>query len=183
MGESLSLIDQELAKLALFADDAGQVSDETVVTVVGGWRTQTTWELLDRVCDGDAAAGLAQLDRLLQSGEHPQALFGAVSWTLRRFAAAAHAIAVAEKQGRRIKIPDALVAVGFSKFPPQRLQQAEQQLRQIGRSRAMSLYHWLLDADLKLKGSHSAPERARFVLEKLILRLSKAADERLPTVG
>ena len=43
--------------LQLVADDAGRVSDETVVTVVGGWRTQTTWELLDRVCDGDAAAG------------------------------------------------------------------------------------------------------------------------------
>jgi hypothetical protein len=47
------------------------------------------------------------------------------------------------------------------------------QLRQIGWQRAKQIYRWLLDADLALKGSSSSGDRARLVLEQLIVRLSK----------
>jgi DNA polymerase-3 subunit delta len=53
------------------------------------------------------------------------------------------------------------------------MQNAERQLKQLGRDRAGKLYQWLLEADLAMKGTHSQPDRARFVLEQLILGLSK----------
>jgi DNA polymerase-3 subunit delta len=173
VGPQFGLLDQDLAKLALFAGPGGKITPEMVRDIVGGWRTKTTWELLDAACDGDAAEALRQLDRLLQSGEHPVALFGQISWSLRRFAAATRIIEQAERQRRRIGLRDALEQAGFRKWPPGAMNNAERQLKQLGRQRAAQFYRWLLDADLALKGSHSADHRARFVLEQLFLRMSK----------
>lgn len=179
VGTDLGQINQELSKLALSLDDPkAEVGPEAVVEIVGGWRTRTTWELLDAACDGNAAEALLQLDRLLMSGEHPQAMFGAFSWSLRRFAAATRAVEAMERTGRRPNISEALLAAGFRKFPKEALGQAESQLRQMGRVRAGQLYSKLLETDLGLKGSHSGPTRARHAMEMLLVGLSKAADER-----
>lgn len=174
VGENLGLIDGELAKLALFADGKGKLTDEQITDVVGGWRTQSTWELLDAICEGDAASALTQLDRLIQAGEHPQALFGAFSWSLRRFAAAVRVVEHQEAHQGRGSLSAALETVGVSKFPKDRFENAVKQIRQIGRHRAARLYRCLLNADLKMKRSHSQAQRARFVLEELILELSAA---------
>ena len=178
-GTDLGRIHQELAKLALTVNDPkAEIGPETVVDIVGGWRTKTTWDLLDAACDGNAAEALLQLDRLLMSGEHPQALFGAFSWSLRRFAAATRAVQNMELNGQRPKLGDALMSAGFRKFPQGALKQAELQLRQLGRERAGKMYSKLLEADLQLKGSHSQPARARHAMEMLLVGLSKEADRR-----
>lgn len=173
VGPELGLLDQALAKLALFAGIDGAITREMVSEVVGGWRAKTTWDLLDAAADGDAGEALVQLDRLLQAGENPLALFGQISWSLRRFAAAMQIVRRSERAGRRANLADALQAAGFRPWPREALANAEQQLRQLGRDRAGSLYQWLLEADLALKGSHSSPHRARFVLEQLFLRMAK----------
>jgi DNA polymerase-3 subunit delta len=46
-------------------------------------------------------------------------------------------------------------------------------MRQLGRDRARQLLTWLLEADLKLKGSHSAAPRDRWVLEELVCKLAR----------
>jgi DNA polymerase-3 subunit delta len=175
----LGLIDSELSKLALFASDTRKVTDTQIEEVVGGWRTQTTWELLDAACAGNASSAMTQLDRLVHSGELPQVLFGAISWSLRRFAAAVRIVAAQERAGGRPDLGAALAGAGVAKFPTERFQQTMAQLRQIGRKRAGRLYRQLLAADLKIKGSHSDPAKARFVLEQLILALSSAVREPL----
>ncbi len=172
-GPELGLLDQDLAKLSLFAGAGGKVTPEMVRDQVGGWRTRTTWDLIDAAADGDAGEALLQLQRLLVAGEHPVALFGQIAWSLRRFASAARIFEQAEKDGQRIRIRDALEAAGFRKWPQEAMNNAERQLKQLGRERAGRLYRWLLDADLALKGSHSNPERARYVLEELFLRMSR----------
>ncbi len=177
VGDQLGLIDSEVSKLALFANSQGKVTEPQIDEVVGGWRTQTTWELLDAACAGDAASAIRQLDQLIIAGEPPQALFGAISWSLRRFAAAVRFIQAQERRGERPDLAAALAGAGVSKFPTDRFQQAVTHLRQIGRKRASRLYRQLLNADLKMKGSHSAPDRARYVLEELIFALSAAARE------
>ena len=53
------------------------------------------------------------------------------------------------------------------------INKVEPQLRQIGEKRAGQIYRWLLEADLALKGTSSQDERARVMLEQLIVRLSK----------
>lgn len=171
-GDNLGLLDQELAKLALYVDGSEKPTDELIVQVVGGWRQETTWELIDAACNGESDRALALLDRLLHSGEAPQALFGAISWSLRRFAKAVRLIEATERQGRRANLRDALVAAGFSKFPSQRLDENVDQLRQLGRARAGRILQWLLDTDVRLKRTHSSPDRARWALEGLLLRLS-----------
>ena len=173
VGPNLGLLDQELAKLALFVSSHEDITPELVRDVVGGWRTKTTWELIDAAVDGNAAEALRQLDDLLQSGENPLALFGPIAWSLRRFAAATRIIERAERHGHRTSLSAALEQAGFRKWPREALENAQRQIRQLGRRRAGQLYHWLLDADLALKGSHSSPVRARFALEQLIVRLSK----------
>jgi DNA polymerase-3 subunit delta len=167
----LGLVDQELAKLAATAGEGGQITPELVRRCVGGWRAQTAWQLLDAALDGDPREALLQLDRLLLAGEVPIALLAQFSSGLRRFAAATQLVEQAELSRRRITLRDALTEAGCKPFL---LGKAEGQLRRLGRARAKQLYHWLLEADLALKGSSSSPARARWVLEQLIVRLSVA---------
>jgi len=175
VGTNFGLLDQELARLASYCGAQEKVTPEIVQQVAGGWRTRTTWEMLDAAADGHASEALRQLDQLLQSGATPQAIFGAMSWSLRRFADATRLVQHHERRGGRIALSAALEQAGFRRFPPGAIESGERQLRQIGRQRGAALYRWLLDADLALKGSHSAPHRLRQVLETLIVRLSREA--------
>ncbi len=173
VGWDLGMLDQELAKLALFVLPGAQVDAALVQRVVGGWRTQTTWDLLDAAADGNTAEALLQLDHLLQAGEPPQALFGSIAWSLRRYAAATRIVQEGERRGQRIDLKEALVRAGFRQWPPNALDRAAAQLKQMTRHRSGQLYRWLLDADLALKGSHATPSRGRFVLEQLFFQLAK----------
>jgi DNA polymerase-3 subunit delta len=200
VGTQLGRLDQELAKLALLADSAPQfsrdakrsagpttpndkqrtmdneqrtISRQLVEQSVGGWRTKTAWVMIEQALEGNAATALVELDRLLLAGEEPIALLAMMSGSLRRMAAAARIAqqALAER-GRRIPLQEALREAGVTpkKFV---LDKTEKQLKQIGWPRAKQIYHWLLEADLALKGSRSQGRRARLVLEELIVRLSK----------
>lgn len=171
IGPEFGMLDQELAKLALFVTAGGKVGDALVKEVVGGWRTKTAWDLNDAIADGDAAAAFGQLDKLLQAGQDPQALYGSISWSLRRFAAAARLFRDAERRGQRPDLRGCLQQAGFWGDSAER---AEEQLKQMGRVRALKLYRWLLELDLGLKGSHSSEHAARFLLEQLFIRLSKS---------
>jgi hypothetical protein len=68
----------------------------------------------------------------------------------------------------------ALEEAGFQKWQRKEMQNAEQQLRRLGRERASQLYRWLLESDLALKGSHSSPEMSRWVMERLLMRMACA---------
>lgn len=177
-GPHLGMVDQDIAKLALFVPSAGQISPELVQDVVGGWRAQTVWEMIEAACDGDAAAALLQFDRLLQSVDSPIGLFAQFSWSLRRFAAATRLYEQAERRGARPQLATVLAQAGFRDWPRGAMQRAERQLKQMGRERAGQIHRWLLEADLALKRSHSSPERARWVLERLVLRLAKELNPR-----
>jgi DNA polymerase-3 subunit delta len=172
LGVEFGLLDQELAKLALYTDPQGTVTESLVRQVTGGWQAKTAWELIDATVSGNAADALQQLHRLLNAGQHPAALFGAISWSLRRYAAATRVYQRCERQGRRISLAAALQAAGFQSWQRQEITKAERQLRRLGRARAAHLYRWLLEADLALKGSHSSPEMSRWVMERLLMRMA-----------
>ncbi|TWT99650.1 DNA polymerase III subunit delta [Botrimarina colliarenosi] len=169
---SLGVIDQEVARLALLAGDGGRIDGVLAKENVGGWRTRTAWDLVDAAADGRAADALAQLDRLLLAGEQPIGVLAQLGSTLRKFSAAASHIEAAERSGQRPSLSAALKSAGFAPF---KLGDAERQLRQIGRARAVQLADWVLEADLAMKGHNSAPARARIELERLLLRLSREA--------
>jgi DNA polymerase-3 subunit delta len=172
-GAVFGMLDQDLAKLALFVKPGGKVTADMVQEIVGGWRAKTAWDMVDAACDGDADEALLQLDRLLQAGDHPIAIFGQMSWSLRRYNAAVRAYEAAERQGKRISLREALLAGGFNDWPKGSLDAVENRMKQLGRDRAGKLYRWLLDLDLALKGTHSRDQRARFALEHLFLKMAK----------
>jgi DNA polymerase-3 subunit delta len=124
--------------------------------------------MIDAAADGRAADALAQLDRLIAAGEKPHGLLPQMASSLRRFSTAAQLVEAAESDARRLPLREALAQAGVLPF---KLADAERQLRQIGRPRAKQLTHWLLAADLAMKGYNSADDRARTELERLIVRL------------
>ncbi|MDZ4657624.1 MAG: DNA polymerase III subunit delta [Bythopirellula sp.] len=168
---------QEIARLALLTENKAAIDADLVREHVGGWRTRKTWDMIDAAADGNAAEALAQLDRLIAAGEEPHALLPQMASTLRRFAAAARTYEQAEAQRRPLSLRAALEESGMMAF---KLGTAENQLKQIGRPRAKQLYRWLLAADLELKGHNSTKDRARRVLEILIVRLAKQATPTRP---
>ncbi len=182
LGAEFGRLDQELAKLALYAGLNGTATPEMVRDYVGGWKTKTVWDLVDLACEGNAAEALRQLDQLLHGGEEPIGVFAQMAWSLRRYAAATRIYERSERQGPRMALSQAVQQAGFPSWNRQALAEGETRLKQLGRERAGRLYRWLLDADLALKGTHSSSDRARFVLEQLILRLAKVP-ERAPAKG
>jgi DNA polymerase-3 subunit delta len=173
IGPELGLLDQELAKLAGVVGDTGRVTLELVEEYVAGWRVKTAWSMLDAALDGQTGEALAQLDRLVQSGENPIGILAQIAATLRRLAAATRVIEQAEAEGRRLTLRAALERAEVKPFA---LGRAEGQLRRLGRKRAGGLYAALLEADLALKGASSAPARARIVLERLVACLAAPQD-------
>jgi DNA polymerase-3 subunit delta len=165
----LGILDQELAKLSLLVDKGSTIDVALVSENVGGWRTRTTWEMVDAAAEGRAAEAIEQLGRLIAAGEKPHGLLPQMSHSLRQLAAATSLIEAAETAGGRLSLQSALQQAGV---PPFKLATAERQLRQLGRDRGRELTSWLLAADLAIKSHNSSDARARFELERLIVRLS-----------
>jgi DNA polymerase-3 subunit delta len=169
IGSVAGLIDCELAKLALFADDKGAVSDTRVDELVGGWRTQTVWVLADAVADGKIEEAMEAIDKLFMAGQSAFGIAAQISWSLRRYGFAAQQVEQTERLGQRVVFSQILEKAGFRPFE---VGKAEARLRRIGRSRAKELLSWLVELELQLKGSHSGEDRARLALEAFLLKLS-----------
>lgn len=172
VGPEPGLLDQELAKLSLVAQD-GKITLESVEQFAGGWRVKTAWSMLDAALAGNALEALLQLGKLIESGEAPIGLLAQMASSLRKFLAAARYVERREMMGKKAALREALEAAGFKSFL---LEKAEGQLRHLGRKRATQLGRWLLETDLALKGASSAPAKARLAVEQFVLRL--AAPER-----
>lgn len=172
LGDHLGMLDSEIAKLAVHVEVGGTVTEPLVREVVAGWIGKTMWEINDAAAGGHAAEALRHLDKLLIGGQAPLALLPQLAWALRRLGMATAVVDHLEGAGRRPTPQDGLKAAGF-KGRPEDLKKAESQMRQLGRDRARKLLRWLLEADLKLKGSHSAAPRDRWVLEELVCKLAR----------
>ncbi len=159
VGADLALIDQELAKLAAYVGTRGTIDLEAVETLVGGWKAETTWKMLDAIRDGHLEQALQLLDRLLTAGEHPLKLLGGVGYVYRPLARATEL----SRQG--VPTTQALAEAGVKPF---QVQPVLAYLKRIGRPRAEQFLKQLLQADLGLKGWGDLPERV--VIERLILQ-------------
>ncbi|TWT53095.1 DNA polymerase III subunit delta [Rubripirellula amarantea] len=172
LGEETGMLDTEIAKLALYKD-VGEAIDETLVRdVVEGWQGKTVWQITDAIAAGDAAEAIKQLDKLMSGGQKPIALLPQIAWSLRRLGMATAVVQHREREGRSWQLEDALASAGINR--PSDIQRAKSQLKGLGRARAKELLGWLLDADLRLKGTHSAEGRDRFLMEQLVMKLAKS---------
>lgn len=163
-GSELGLLDQELAKLAAYVGAAPAIDTTAVERLVGGWKTETTWKMLDAVRDGQMATALELLDKLVISGEHALKLVGGINYVFRPVAKATEL----SRQGT--SLPEALTAGGVKPF---NVQAMIPYLKRIGRTRAERILTWLLAADLDLKGASALPDR--IVVERLLAQLAGKA--------
>ena len=168
IGPEMGLLDQELLKLALYIGQRTTIEAEDVDKLVGRSRAEIIWPIFDAIGAGNEAAALLLLDRLLDQGDDPVRLLGAISYQLRRLAQAAR-LAIA---GQPLMLALEQVGVHFGH------RAAEQQLKHLGRQRAVQLYDWLLEVDQGIKGASQLPPGT--LLERLVIRLAhKSAGERM----
>lgn len=160
-GDSLGLLQQELAKLASLVGDVATVTEEDVVKVVGGWRTETTWVMLDAVRDNHVGKAIEALDKLLLAGEAPQKILGGTTFTFRKLAEAT------ELARTGVSLPEALRGAGVIPFA---VGASEQYLRRIGFERASRILQWLVEADHEMKGGSRVDPK--LLLERLFVRLA-----------
>jgi DNA polymerase-3 subunit delta len=165
------LLDQQLAKLACCTTEGQTLTPENVRDWIGGWRMNTIWQTIDAVVDGETAKALELLHRLFQSGEHPLALLGQISWSLRRYGEVLELYDRAVRRGQRPRLADCLAPAGFRPWGGE-LAAAETRIKRLGQHRTRRILRWLLETDLALKGTHSHETRGRFALERMIVRLS-----------
>jgi DNA polymerase-3 subunit delta len=175
IGPQMGRLDQEIAKLALLAGES-TITLELITANVGGWQVREIWDMIGAAAAGNASVALVMLDRLVAAGEQPVGLLAMLASKLRPLAAATRAYQHAESMGRRITVRQA-VTESSAKVWPQMLDEAERNMNQLGRVRTGQIYHWLLEADLAIKGSKSKGNGPRMVLEELIVRLAKPATE------
>jgi DNA polymerase-3 subunit delta len=165
VGPEMGLLDQEILKLAIYVGANDKITAEDVDRLVGNSRTENTWQIFDLIGQGQTAAALRFLQRLLEQGDEPMRILGAFSMQLRRLAQAARLVAT---QGTGLS-----AAIAAAGVPPFAAKGAEAQLRHLGRKRALKLYHWLLELNLDLRGNSPLGETA--LLERFLLRLATKA--------
>jgi len=161
IGEDLGLLETELAKLASYVGAKGKIELEDVKSLVGGWRTETTWVMADAAIDDDLASALKGLDQLLGAGEAPMRLLGGISFVFKKFAFAT------DLSRNRGPLDQALRQAGVY---PAGVSKGQIYLRRLGRIKAEQLLQRLVNTDAGLKGASRIPER--FQLERLLIELA-----------
>lgn len=169
IGEDIGMLDTEIAKLALFIKPGETISTDLIDQHVHGWQAQTVWQITDAIAGGRADEALRQLDRLISGGQKPIALLPQIAWSLRRLGLATAMVMHYERAGKSRRLEDCIEASGAR---PYEVTNISKTMRTMGRERAAKLLPWLLDADLRLKGTHSAEPRDRFLLENFVMRLA-----------
>ena len=160
-GAHLGLLAQELENVSAYATERPQIDSEDVRKVVGGWKAETTWVMLNALRDGQLNFAMSNLDKLLTSGEPALKLLGGIAYTFRKLALAT------ELASQGLPLSAALQQAGV--FPKDHAA-AESYLRRIGRPNAEHISRWLLETDLNLKGGLRTADR--LLLEQLFLNLS-----------
>ena len=160
-GTQLGLLEQELTKLATYVGENSRIAPDDVRTLVGGWRAETTWTMINAVRDGNLNVAYDCLDKLLIAGEAPQRIMGGINFVFRKLAKAT------ENAHSGMALAAALRKAGVF---PYEVDAAGKYLRRIGRPQAEKLLSRMIKADTDLKGGTRIPERLQ--LEYLLLLLS-----------
>jgi len=163
-GTSMGLLEQELDKLAAYVGERPRITSDDVRKLVGGWKAETTWVMIDAIRDGRPGVALNCLAKLLYAGEPAPKILGGINFVFRKLATAAE---ISRKSGA---LQPALKEAGVF---PRDIPHAERYLRRIQRHRAEAILETLVRVDANLKGGSRLPEQLQ--LEQLILWLCGAA--------
>jgi DNA polymerase III subunit delta len=162
VGPDVGLLAAEVEKLAVFVGQRKDVTREDVATMVGAGRVYKIWHVLEAAATGKSASALADIDRLMASGEHPVGLLAALTSSLRKVHHAG------QLRRARATLEEACREAGIAPFA---FKSTGEQHAHLGPARVDRLPALLLQADLDLKGATSlTPET---VMERLIVQLAR----------
>lgn len=164
VGPEIGLLASEIEKLAVSVGEKREIGREDVAKLVGAGRVESIWRTLDAATTGQAAEALADLDRLMASGEHPVGLLAAMASSLRKLHHAG--------QLRRARRDLEAACRESGAYPAARVRD---QHAHLGPARVDRLPAMLLRADLDLKGSTSLPPEV--VLEQFVVRLARKRED------
>lgn len=162
-GSSLGLLGQEVEKLVSYVGDRERITPEDVRTLVGGWKAETTWVMLNAARDGQLGKALDCLDKLLESGEAPQRILGGINHTFRKIALATET----SRGGKPLSAAIKDAGVFYRETGA-----VEKYLRRIKRPKAELILHNLAKADRNMKGGSRVPDRIQ--IEQLLVTLAGA---------
>jgi DNA polymerase-3 subunit delta len=164
VGDEMGLLDSELNKLAIYVGDNPSIASQDVDQLVGQNRGANVFKILDAIGDRKPAEAIRIVEELLEEGESPLAILGALGSQLRKLGMAARL----HKQGAALD--GAMKEAGVFPWAKENTQKV---MRHLGWSRLDKLFDWLIETDLGLKGETPLPEEA--VLERLIVLLARQA--------
>lgn len=162
LGQDLGRLRGLLDSLASAYGEGTSVDEERLAPFLGEAGAVAPWDLSDAIDDGDAAAALSALSRMLGAGGmHPLAVMG----VLHR-----HVQAMLRLDGSAVTTPEeAAQLIGARSVFPAR--KALEQGRRLGAARIGRAISLLADADLDLRGRTGLEDRT--VLEVLVARLAR----------
>jgi len=163
-GDDLGLLEQELAKLSSYVGGRSTIEADDVRTLVGGWRTETTWAIAGALRRGKTGEALDLLDNLLNAGESAHKISAGLTFVFRRLAQAVERV----REGASLD-----AAVRDAGVFPRELGESTAYLKRLGRAEALRIYSRLLSTDVNLKGGLTIDER--LILEALAVQLGGAS--------
>jgi DNA polymerase-3 subunit delta len=165
-GTQLMDLVNEVDKILLAAGDAKTVTRDLVADVVGKYRTESLFALLDGVGAASPAATLARLSSLLEAGEEPVFL---VAMMLRRVVSLLEVQNVVAERGRAVSSDRGLaeaIAATHSPFFAAKLREQAARVTPANLETLLTNFRW---ADLKLK---TTTIDAKCVVEEALLASS-----------
>jgi DNA polymerase-3 subunit delta len=174
VGGELSVLDDVLERLSLFAGAGVTITEETIGEVIPIVRPATVWELLDAIGRGQTHLALEVLAKVFDPADRGIRLVGLVLWSTRQM------LRYQAARRRGLSSPDAAKLAGVPGFKARELEQTTRELS------SDELESWIIvlrDVDLALKGGSRRPARA--VLESAVIQLcgagGSAAVQRVPS--
>jgi DNA polymerase-3 subunit delta len=163
VGSKLIDLINEVEKICLAAGDRTTVDRELVAAVVGKYRTENIFSLLDKLESGDAGGMIRQLNRVIDAGEEPVVVVGML---LKREALLLEVRAIIAERGRKAASGRALTGLMSNPVGPWYAEKLGKQALEIERPELERLLTNLRWADFKVKTSNLEP---KYLVEEALL--------------
>jgi DNA polymerase-3 subunit delta len=157
----------EIEKLATYAGDRKVIARRDVEALVVSEKRYTVWQLSEMLANGERARALTFLESLLNEGEQPVAIVGAMAWMYRK-------LLEAQELGRGANAWQASRQLGMR---PDTAEIAIRAAQRIPREELVEGLAALCETDNRLKSGGAAP---RAVMEFLVARLTGTRATRAP---
>jgi DNA polymerase-3 subunit delta len=163
-GAGLARLDAELEKLMSAVGAPRPIAPEDLEILAGVPRVGSAFQVALRALQGDRGTAIRDLRALLESGEQPPAMLGAIAWYVRTALKAKAAAA------RRIPARDLYPLYGLN---PSRIDQIRSEIGPASTGRLRRALSLCLRADREIKGFGS--KRPAHTLERLVHGIARSA--------